>query len=115
MALLALLAVWLRASTSGRLSSSLSLGLFNSTRKPSRSALCTSLVACATFVIVAAGAHRRVEWADDPGTGGFALIAEAEIPLHQDLNSADGRFELGLSAGLDAARFFPSASCPATT
>ena len=107
LALLALLAVWLRASTSGRLSSSLSLGLFNSTRKPSRSALCTSLVACATFVIVAAGAHRRVEWADDPGTGGFALIAEAEIPLHQDLNSADGRFELGLSAGLDAARFFP--------
>ncbi len=107
LALLALFAVWLRAPTLGLLNSSRSLGLLNSTRKPSRSTLCTSLVACATFVIVAAGAHRQVEWSDDPGTGGFALIAEAEIPLHQDLNSADGRFELGLSTDLDAARFFP--------
>ncbi|MCE2448613.1 MAG: ABC transporter permease [Candidatus Latescibacteria bacterium] len=107
LALLALFALWLRAPTSGRLSSSLGLGLLNSTRKPSRSALCTSLVACATFVIVAAGAHRQVEWSDDPGTGGFSLVAEAEIPLHQDLNSADGRFELGLSTDLSTARFFP--------
>ena len=107
LALLALFAVWLRAPTSGRLSSSLGLGLLNSTRKPSRSTLCTSLVACATFVIVAAGAHRQVEWSDDPGTGGFSLVAEAEIPLHQDLNSADGRFELGLSTDLGTARFFP--------
>ena len=107
LALLALFAVWLRAPTSGHLSSSLGLGLLNSTRKPSRSALCTSLVACATFVIVAAGAHRQVEWSDDPGTGGFSLVAEAEIPLHQDLNSADGRFELGLSTDLGTARFFP--------
>ena len=132
LALLALFALWLRAPTAGRLNSNFGLGLLNSTRKPSRSTLCTSLVACATFVIVAAGAHRQVEWSDDPGTGGFSLIAEAEIPLHQDLNSVDGRFELGLtsassnfgqastvssaeplsqvvgpSTGLDTARFFP--------
>jgi len=107
LALLALLSVWLRAPTSGRLNSILGLGLLNSTRKPSRSTLCASLVACATFVIVAAGAHRQVEWADDPGTGGFSLVAEAEIPLHQDLNSADGLFELGLSTDLEDARFFP--------
>ncbi len=107
LALLALFAVWLRAPAASRLNSSLSLGLLNSTRKPSRSTLCTSLVACATFVIVAAGAHRQVEWADDPGAGGFSLVAEAEISLHQDLNSADGRFELGLSTNLEDARFFP--------
>ena len=107
LALLALFAVWLRAPTTSRLNSSLGLGLLNSTRKPSRSTLCASLVACATFVIVAAGAHRQVEWSDDPGTGGFSLVAEAEIPLHQDLNSADGRFELGLSTDLGTARFFP--------
>ena len=107
LALLALFSVWLHAPTSGRLNSSLGLGLLNSTRKPSRSTLCTSLVACATFVIVAAGAHRQVEWSDDPGTGGFSLVAEAEIPLHQDLNSADGRFELGLSTDLGTAHFFP--------
>ena len=116
LALLALFSVWLRVPTSGRLNSSLSLGLLNSTRKPSRSTLCTSLVACATFVIVAAGAHRQVEWSDDPGAGGFSLVAEAEIPLHQNLNSTDGRFELGLSTDLEAPRaFFPSASYPATT
>ena len=107
LALLALFAIWLRAPTASRLNSSLGLGLLNSTRKPSRSTLCTSLVACATFVIVAAGAHRQIEWSDDPGTGGFSLVAEAEIPLHQDLNSADGRFELGLSTDLEDARFFP--------
>ena len=107
LALLALFTVWLHAPTSGRLNSSLGLGLLNSTRKPSRSTLCVSLVACATFVIVAAGAHRQVEWSDDPGTGGFSLVAEAEIPLHQDLNSADGRFELGLSTDLGTVRFFP--------
>ena len=107
MALLALFAVWLCAPPSGRLGSSLGLGLLNSTRKPSRSTLCTALVAGATFVIVAAGTHRQVEWADDPGAGGFALVAQAEIPLHQDLNSAAGRLELGLTTGLDAARFFP--------
>lgn len=107
LALLALFAHWLRAPTSDRLSSSLGLGLLNSTRKPSRSTLCTSLVACATFVIVATGAHRQVEWSDDPGSGGFALVAEAEIPLHQDLNSADGRFELGLPDSLAAAHFWP--------
>ena len=107
LALLALFAAWLRAPTSDRFNSSLSLGLLNSTRKPSRSTLCTSLVACATFVIVAAGAHRQVEWSDDPGAGGFSLVAEAEVPLHQNLNSTDGRFELGLSTDLGTARFFP--------
>lgn len=107
LALLALFAGWLCVPTSGRLRSSLGLGLLNSTRQPSRSTLCTALVAGATFVIVAAGTHRQVEWADDPGAGGFALVAEAEIPLHQDLNSADGRLELGLTTGLDAVRFFP--------
>ncbi len=107
LALLALFAAWLRPRASRRLRSSFGLGLLNSARKPSRSTLCTSLVAGATFVIVAAGAHRHVEWSDDSGTGGFSLVAEAEIPLHQSLNRADGRFELGLSAGLGTARFFP--------
>ncbi len=107
LALLALFAVWLRVPISGRLRSSLSLGRQNSTRQPSRSTLCTSLVATATFVIVAAGAHRQVEWSDNPGSGDFALIAESAIALHQDLNSADGRFELGLPKNLGAAHFLP--------
>ena len=33
----------------------------------------------------------------NPGTGGFALAAESDISLHHDLNSREGRFELGFS------------------
>ena len=66
--------------------------------------LCAALVGCACFVIVAVGANRRVEEGPgESGTGGFSLVAEAEIPLHQDLNSAEGRFELGFSAAAEAA------------
>ena len=106
LSLLALFATWLRTTTH-RPGSSPGMGILNSARNPSRSTLCTALIACATFVIVGVGANLRVEWQDDPGTGGFPLIAEVEIPLHQDLNSAAGRFELGLSSDPNQTRFYP--------
>ena len=105
LALLALFTARLRA-THSRPGSRLGMGLLNSTRNPGRSTLSTALIASATFVIVAVGANRRVEWQNDPGAGGFPLIAAADIPLHSDLNSADGRFEVGLPHNLDA-RIFP--------
>jgi len=40
------------------------------------------------------------------------LLAEADIPLHQDLNSEMGRFELGLSADLSSTHFFPMRVLP---
>ena len=96
--------------------SAISIGARNSRRHPGRSMLCAALVGCACFVIVAVGANRRVsgsahEWSDkSSGTGGFALIAESDIPLHQNLNSPQGRFELGVGREderlLDGARFF---------
>ena len=121
---LACFSLWLRT---GRLHTSrlprvgfaprMRLGIRNSARHPGRSMLCATLVGCACFVIVAVGANRRAEIgsgasrARESGTGGFALVAEAEIPLHQDLNSAEGRFELGFSAAdaaiVEAARIVP--------
>jgi len=112
LALLALFRIWLRSGQHHSSGSNLRIGIGNSARNPGRSVLCTALVACATFVIVAVGANRRVEQQGDPGAGGFPLLAEAEIPLHQDLNSKSGRFELGLSANLDSARFFPMRVLP---
>ncbi len=79
------------------------MGIKNSGRHPSRSMLCAALVGCACFVIVAVGANRHVERGQgvvlqkESGTGGFALVAESDIPLHHDLNSQEGRFELGFS------------------
>ena len=79
------------------------LGVRNCGRRSGRSILCAALVGCACFVIVAVGANRHgdskhsVSPERTSGTGGFTLVAEADIPLHYDLNSEAGRYELGFS------------------
>lgn len=92
----------------------------NAGRQSGRSLLSAALVSCACFIIVAVGANRRDFSAEtenrNSGTGGFALMAEAEAPLSQDLNSPGGRAELGF-AGEDSllferARFFPFRMLP---
>ncbi|MCZ6680833.1 MAG: ABC transporter permease, partial [Candidatus Poribacteria bacterium] len=93
------------------------MGARNSARHPGRSMLCGALVSCACFVIVAVGANRHVETSDttspqkESGAGGFALVADSDIPLHHDLNSEAGRFELGFSESDSAitsrAQIFP--------
>jgi ABC-type lipoprotein release transport system permease subunit len=76
------------------------LGLRNTTRHRSRSLLTVALIASATFVIVAVGANRHGAVVDATDrrspTGGFALVAEAAVPLPQDLNTAAGRESLNL-------------------
>jgi hypothetical protein len=75
--------------------------LRNAARNPGRSLLCTTLVACASFVIVAVGANRSSPGHDignkRSGSGGFVLQAESAIPLVRDLNNGDSLFELGFS------------------
>jgi len=77
------------------------LGIRNAPRHRGRSILTAALVASATFVIVALQAFRlEAETGDhgrETGTGGFALLAEASVPLPSDLNTADGRAALGMS------------------
>lgn len=73
----------------------------NSSWSPGRSILSVALVAFASFVIVTVAANHRDPTLEtqsmESGTGGFALFATAEIPLHEDLNSPDARFDLGFS------------------
>ena len=65
------------------------LGLRNVAYRPGRSILCIALIATATFVIVSLDAFRRD--GSSSGTGGFALIADAALPLiAQNLPSLDG-------------------------
>lgn len=78
------------------------LALRSAARAPGRSVSIVSLLAAATFVIVAIGAF-RVEPDDNVddrrgGTGGFSLYAESATPLVLDLNSRTGRDRLGLIA-----------------
>ena len=104
---LSFFSIWLRsgrrAAGSPRVATTAQMGIKNSGRQPGRSMLCAALVGCACFVIVAVGANRHIEGEQETipekasGTGGFALIAESDIPLHHNLNSQEGRFELGFS------------------
>ena len=100
-------ALWLKLDGASEDSSSrrniVRLGVRNCGRRPGRSMLCAALVGCACFVIVAIGANRHGDNGHNSspertsGTGGFSLVAEADIPLHHDLNSEAGRYELGFS------------------
>ncbi|MCA9257167.1 MAG: FtsX-like permease family protein [Phycisphaerales bacterium] len=103
---LAAMAMWLGGSSAGRVirpggGAMWRLGLRNARRERSRSVLTTSLIACATFVVVAVGAnrHRAGEdaFAKDAGTGGYRLIATSSTPVAFDLNSPEGREQLSLS------------------
>ncbi|MFQ5413696.1 MAG: FtsX-like permease family protein [Phycisphaerae bacterium] len=77
------------------------LAIRHATRNPGRSLLTASLIAAASFVIIAVGANRKTVafHATDrhTGTGGFTLLARSAIPLHHDLNTPTGRTALNLS------------------
>lgn len=79
--------------------------LANAARNPTRSMLTTALIAFATFVIVAVGAGRRNPLSETPvkdsGNGGFTLVADSAQPVLFDLNTAEGRRQLGLTGSAD--------------
>lgn len=104
-AALAFLSAWLRREVGGTAPGHgtmavLKLGARNGARHPGRSVLTAGLVACATFVIVAVATNRVDPTHKEPqfgsGDGGFALIAESDLPVYRDLNSQEGRQALGL-------------------
>ena len=87
----------------------------NSARNPGRSLLSVVLVGCAVFVLVSVAANRR-EAGGAPldrasGAGGFALVAQSDVPIRQPLDRPEGLAELGLSpeaiAELAGARVVP--------
>ena len=126
---LALLSLWLRRERRGRrtalsggIAGLVRMGISHSSRRPGRSMICAALVGCACFIIVAAGVNRRVGAEDaasvhrESGLGGFTLLAEADVPLHHDLNSSAGRLELGFAGEdtliRDSTRIFSLRSLP---
>ncbi|MBN2023567.1 MAG: FtsX-like permease family protein [Pirellulales bacterium] len=79
----------------------LRLAARNAARNPGRSSLSIGLVASACFLIVAMSAF-HIDPTDRPprrasGDGGFALVAESDQPIYQDLNTLEGRRALGFS------------------
>jgi ABC-type antimicrobial peptide transport system permease subunit len=78
------------------------LGLANASWRPGRSLTSVGLVAAAVFLLVSVDSFRKrvdASAAGSPGTGGFALIAESELPIVHDLSSPEG----WRAAGLDDA------------
>ena len=77
----------------------LRLGLRNAARQRTRSVMTASLIASATFVIVAVAAGRQDPGDQAPradsGNGGFTLVAETNSPIIYDLNTPQGRAKLG--------------------
>jgi len=108
LALVAALA-WVRTRFASRQTASLvttgstaipRLAVRNVARNPARSTLTIALVASTSFLIVSISAFHIDPTEQQPtldsGNGGFALVAESDQPIYQDLGSEDGRFELGI-------------------
>lgn len=78
------------------------LGVRNTARHRQRSTASVSLIAAATFVIVAVAAGRRNPAVETPelnsGNGGFRLVAQSTQPILPDLNTVSGRDKLQLTA-----------------
>jgi ABC-type antimicrobial peptide transport system permease subunit len=71
------------------------LAVRNARRNPSRTMLSLALAATASFLIVALSAFRLAP--TERGTGGFDLLATADVPLHYDLNTPEGRRQFGFT------------------
>jgi ABC-type antimicrobial peptide transport system permease subunit len=71
------------------------LSMLNTARNPGRSTLTIGLVAAASFLIVAVSAFHLDT--GEGGTGGFEFLATSDQPIHYDLNTTEGRQELGFS------------------
>lgn len=82
------------------------LGMRNASRQRLRSVMTAGMIATAAFLIVTVAAFRRDPTGDLPdkksGNGGFTLVAESSSPVLYDLNTAEGRKKLQLTAPPDS-------------
>jgi hypothetical protein len=99
-AFLTFLSGWLRARDArmiaGRGTWAVSrLGFRSAAFRPGRSVLSAALIAAAAFIIVSVDAFRRGagDFSGDPktGSGGYAVLARAELPVIHDPNTTAGR------------------------
>jgi hypothetical protein len=82
----------------------LRLAVRNAARNPMRSTLTIGLVAAASFLIVSVSAFRIDPAQEKPNlasaNGGFTIVAESDQPIYYDLNTPQGREQLGFSPEL---------------
>lgn len=88
----------MRAGSTGY-SGVIRLGIANASWRPGRSLACAGLVAAAVFLLVSVDAFRKRAADDVAGSGGFALVGDAVLPIVHDPSTPDGRRALGLDAG----------------
>lgn len=84
---------WLKSQRVSERLNRVRFAVRNAARQPGRSRTCVITISIACCIIVAVGANRH----DAPPETEYAFVAESALPLHHDLNTADGRFELGFS------------------
>ena len=84
---------WLKSQRVPKRLNRMRFALRNAARQPKRSRTCIQTVSLACCIIVAVGVNRH----DAPPETEYAFVAESALPLHHNLNTPEGRFELGFS------------------
>ena len=84
---------WLKSQNVPKQLNRVRFAIRNAARQPGRSKTCVTTISIACCIIVAVGANRH----DAPPETEYAFVAESALPLHHNLNTPDGRFELGFS------------------
>ena len=84
---------WLKSQNIPKQLNRTRFAIRNAARQPGRSKTCVTTISIACCIIVAVGANRH----DAPPETEYAFVAESALPLHHNLNTPDGRFELGFS------------------
>ena len=84
---------WLKSQNVPKQLNRIRFAVRNAARQPGRSKTCVITISIACCIIVAVGANRH----DAPPETEYAFVAESSLPLHHNLNTSDGRFELGFS------------------
>ena len=84
---------WLKSQNVSKQLNRTRFAIRNAARQPGRSKTCVTTISIACCIIVAVGANRH----DAPPETEYAFVAESALPLHHNLNTLDGRFDLGFS------------------
>jgi len=84
---------WLKSQNVPKQLNRMRFSVRNAARQPGRSKTCVITISIACCIIVAVGANRH----DTPPETEYAFVAESSLPLHHNLNTPEGRFELGFS------------------
>ena len=84
---------WLKSRNAPKQLNRMRFAVRNAARQPGRSKTCVTTISIACCIIVAVGTNRH----DAPPETEYAFVAESALPLHHNLNTPDGRFDLGFS------------------